>query len=119
MSTTAQQLTVKTLHGSNLACPGEEVIFRCETRGSSTIGWISNSALIQFAQVSRINSTQSGAEGTVATLITNHDENGTRILVSTLRVTVPSVHPISSVTCINDNEARNMTTLQVIGKHFA
>ena len=76
------------LYNGRLACPGDEIIFRCETRGSLTIAWRSAEFIgpggrqLQFANVESSPKSLNGTEDTVATLIDTRDEDGIPVLVS-------------------------------------
>ena len=111
------------LYDGSLACPGDEIIFICETRGSSIIAWGSDEyigpggAQLQFAEVSSASDVRRGIGNTIATLTDNRIESGVRVLTSTLRVIASSMYPNPSVTCIHiDDETSRTANFNVIGK---
>ena len=105
-------------------CPGEIVIFTCETRGSTILAWTSDEyiepggtrlELATFNDVGDIRTSPVNSN-TVATLIDETNENGVDILVSTLRIKAVSEFLDSSVTCIHvDGGTMNTTRVQVLG----
>ena len=119
------QSVSSTLINGTIACPGE-IVFTCETRGSPIIAWSSeeyvapgNVQLAFAGQVNEVGDTRNSTsiQGTVATLTNNMlDENGTRILVSILRIVATTDSPMASVNCIHigDNSI-NTTSFKVIG----
>ena len=125
-SSSAQSLhaTYLDYNDDHFACPGQQIIFTCETRGSSIIAWKSEEFIGSGgAQTQFIQTQNNGSErwygDTVATLVDNRIEGGIRLLVSTLRITAMSMYPNPSVTCIHTDDGNwNTTTFRVIGKHF-
>lgn len=123
-SATGQLLYIQSpaLYNGNLACPGDEVIFVCQTMGSSVIAWTSEEYIgsggtqIQFAAgVRSTNIQQIGT--TIATLTGDRMENGLQVLTSTLRVNVSSMYPNPSVTCHDVGNGTSKTAnFNVIGK---
>ena len=102
-----------TLPEGQLACPGDEVIFTCTIRGSSTltnliISWsspeyIGTNELLQFTTSNMIESSQpSMINGdVVATLTNNTIINGVPLLESQLQIIANKDFSISTVMCYN------------------
>ena len=89
-------------------CPGDEVTFTCETRGSPVIAWssdeyIGSNVQFEFFIVESVGTTHTSPANpnTVVTLINVTTENGVAILVSQLHIIVLSGFLTSSVTCIH------------------
>ena len=105
------------INNGRLVCPGDEITFVCETRGSSTIAWSSEEyigpggAQIPFSAIAVPNNTKYGIGDTVATFTANIPEDG--VLRSTLRVTATLM---SSVRCIHDDESSRTISFSMIGK---
>ena len=111
-------------NNGRLVCPGDEITFVCETRGSSTIAWSSEeyigpgNAQMQFSAIEDPSlpcamCKKDGIGDTIATFIANKLEDGVRVLQSTLRVTATSM---SSVRCIHGDESSRTINFSVIGK---
>ena len=79
-------------HQNQSFCPGEEVIFTCEVRGSATLAWRTRHfeytfGLIEFDILDPINTTLSiASRNIVATLISTTND----VMVSELRIIVQS-----------------------------
>ena len=111
-----------TISLEDLLCPDRNVSFTCEIRGPSpTIQWISHqyidaggSALDFNGLVDRVGATRSQANSnSIATLITNTVENGTRILVSRLNITTSAEFPTASISC--SGSGMTTITIQTLG----
>ena len=107
-------------------CPGEIVIFTCETRGSTILAWTSDEYIesggtrLVLATFNDIGDTSRSPvtvnSNTIATLINKTRENGVDVLVSTLRIRAVSEFLDSSVTCIHvDGGTTNTARVQVLG----
>ena len=121
-----QMIINSTLSEGELPCPGQEVNFTCETRGSRSIAWTSEEYIEQggnplilatfnavgFTRTSPINN------HTVATLINNTIEDGVPVLVTTLRIIVSSQFITFSVSCSRDNGTKTTVRLQLLGKRL-
>ena len=114
------QLLTSSIPDDNLVCPGEPVTFTCVTKGSSTIAWRSEEYIevggtqLQFAVFNNVGDTRTSIvnPNTVATLINKTNEG---VLVSELRIIVQSNIPMSTVTCVTDSGAMNITSFQLTG----
>ena len=102
-------------------CPGEDMIFICETRSSLTQQWRSdeyiNSSLFQFGAHDPI--------GTVLYNPANHDifanftgrrnENGLTVLESQLHIRIGPNASSPSITCVHANGSMDTIVLRVLG----
>ena len=95
-----------TLLEERIACPGSIVEFTCVTTGSTGLIWRSND-FIGAGSTTQLAFSDGDSEGvtrnllnSVATLTRNEEVNGERVLESTLRITVSSSTPSTSVTCV-------------------
>ena len=118
LSVVAQTLTGIT--DGDIFCNGSEVIFTCETRGSTTLTWRSNGIYIQdeisfVATVDNIRDTITGSSNDIVANLTQNDRDG-GVLVSTLRIIVSSVAPSGFVSCIRANGTADRINFTVIGK---
>ena len=115
VSVSCQELR-STLREGNHTCPGEEVIFTCTVRASSTLPvlslalssteYIGEGGSLQFSTANMLGDveTSTGMDGSItatATLTKNTDVNGERILESTLRITAVVA---SMVTCMRGTD---------------
>ena len=109
-------------------CPGEIVIFTCETRGSTILAWTSDEYIepggtrLELATFNDVGDTRTSPVNlnTVATLISETRESGIDVLVSTLRIRALSEFLDSSVTCIHvDGGTMNTTRIQVLGIKYS
>ena len=105
-------------------CPGQVVIFTCETRGSPILAWTSEEYIeqggtqLEFATFNAVNFTRVSPvnPNTIATLIENRNESGVRVLVSTLHIRTLSGFLDSSVTCMHIGDGTtNTSRVQVVG----
>ena len=102
-------------------CPGQVVTFTCETRGSLILAWTSDEYIerggtrLDFATFNNVGYTRISPvnPNTNATLIANFDENGVRVLRSTLRIVTLSGFLNSSVNCLHIGDG-TMNTSRVI-----
>ena len=96
-----------TISTDEITCPGDEVTFTCETRGSSVIAWTSDGYIrdqLEFNAGDSFDETRQDSvdANTIATFINNtREEDGTRVLESQLRIVVSFTSLSSSVTCIH------------------
>lgn len=118
----SQLITVtSTITVGEIVCPGEEVIFTCETRGSLTIAWTSDEYIndrLEFNTGDDLDGVLPGFidRNTMATFVNDTVEGTTRVLVSQLRIIVSSISLTPSVTCIHVRDAIPDTfTFQVLG----
>ena len=96
-----------TLIFTEFAYPGNEVIFSCVAKGSANVIWLSDEYIGDTE--GNENNLTSGDVGipkrissyTEAILVSANNSNGTRILVSKLKINVSSEYPNPSVTCVN------------------
>ena len=96
--------------------------FTCETRGSPILAWTSDEYIerggtqLEFATFNDVNDTRISPVNskTIATLIANFEENGVRVLRSTLRIRALSGFLNSSVNCLGDG-TMNTSRILVIG----
>ena len=103
-------------------CPGESIILTCETRGSSTIAWRSTDYIGDMSdqlEFSRFSSTgvpnNSPVYNTTTAILTaNREDNGVRVLISQLHITVRSDVSSTSVICVRDNEMEDIATLRLL-----
>ena len=118
-----QQGITSTLREGNRTCQGEEVIFTCTLRDSSSLGfewrspgYIADGSPLQFPQGSMIgvdaSSVINGRTTAIATLTNNTIDNGVHVLVTTLRIT--AVEP-STVICSGTNEVTLSIEFSVSG----
>ena len=122
-SVTTQLITLtSTISAGEIICPGEEILFICETRGSSTIAWTSDEYIdgrLEFSTGVSLNDTRQGFidPNTIATFVNSTVEGGTtRVLVSQLRIIVSSISSTPSVTCIHGRDDIPETfAFQVLG----
>ena len=112
-----QEGITSTLREGNRTCLGDEVVFTCTLRGSSSLGfewrsprYIADGSPLQFPSTSMtgvdVPSMINGRTTATARLTRNTLDNGVRVLVSTLRITAAEA---STVTC----EGTNGVTLSV------
>ena len=117
-----QRIISPQLHVSELqnVCPGEEVTFTCETRGSPVITWSSDEYIgirgtqLQFTIIDSVGTTRTSDHvnpNTVATLINVTNENGDDVLVSQLRIVALSGFLTSSVACIDGSSGAINTVM--------
>ena len=122
----SQSLTTTQLYDGRFACPGSEVIFTCETRGSVALAWSSDQYIGRGGEeltFTALVDTDVGimkrsgtVNTTVATLINNTLDNGQRLLVSTLRIVV---YDSNTVTCRHTSDGNvNSTSFRVVGKNI-
>lgn len=104
-----------------LACPGEQIIFTCVTRGSLIISWKSDEYIgaggtrVEFAAVDVGKDVQINPNA-AATLVSAEVINGTRILTSKLTVTATSDYQNPSITCLHVGLLINATiSFQLLG----
>ena len=103
-------------------CPGERIILTCETRGSSTIAWRSMDYIGDMSdqlEFSRFSSTEVPNNSpvyntTTAILTANREDNGVRVLISQLHITVRSDVSSTSAICVHDNGNEAMITLRLL-----
>ena len=106
--------------------PGQTIAYTCETRGSSIIGWSSDAYIGRGTQLEFVTLNSPGSTllsqsipTTIATLVSVRTQNGTVVLISTLRVITSSNFSDASVTCHNVGlDTRNTTTIQLTGTHL-
>ena len=121
MSSQAITLT-STISDGDVVCPGDVVTFTCVTRDSAIIGWnsveyIGSGLQLEFDEGGDRNEIQRGTidSNTVATFISDTLENGMRVLVSRLQITVSSASASPSVTCVHvSNNQPNTSTFRVL-----
>jgi hypothetical protein len=122
----AQSLT-RTLENGQLACRGSRISFTCVTRESGGIAWTSdtyvgpNNFQLRFDDFNSQGSVRTSASNvdTVARLTSNREDQGVRVLESTLSIVLLSDPQTASVTCIHTASGqRNVTNFQVIGTLF-
>ena len=98
-------------------CPGQVLVFTCETRGSIIITWRSVEYIganrLQFSD-GRVVGNEESAGATVANLTRNVVENGERVLESQLRITVGSTISSPSISCARDSGNADSVTLHVL-----
>lgn len=105
-------------------CPGQEVNFICESRGSPTITWSSNEYIdlgsrLQFAAANPVGDRRIGPidPNTIATLVNvSRNSDGQDVLVSRLRIIVTEEYLTFSITCSLDNRTNDSVSLQLLGK---
>ena len=115
-----------TISTDEITCPGDEVTFTCETRGSSVIAWTSDDYIrdqLEFNAGDSFDETRQDSvdANTIATFINNtREEDGTRVLESQLKIVVSSTSLSPSVTCIQvrDNVQESFP-FQVLGIYIS
>ena len=122
----AQEITTNSLVNGRSVCPGSRINFTCETRGSYAIAWSSeeyigsgNAQLLFAAGASNVGdiTRRNNLVEAEAHLTRNDLENGTRVLVSTLYITIQSNPPRATITCMHVGDGTEDTIpFQVTGK---
>ena len=112
-----------TISSGQLVCPGDQVNFTCETRGSDIIAWTSKEyigsggARVEFSFLDV--KTMKVDQNTVATLISADNVNGIRTLISRLTITVSPSYQNPSITCLHVGRLINATISFVVpGKYY-
>ena len=95
-------------------CPGEPVVFRCETRKSSILRWTSDVLIgSNGEQLTFITAFRNGHTLTVGSAIaflkSKECQNGSCTLVSLITVYVPEDTVPSILSCHSDNQTVNVT----------
>ena len=110
---------ISALANQESLCPGDRIILTCETRGSPIIAWRSTDYVggindqLEFSQLSSVGSIRSSSVyDTTATLTANREDNGVRVLISQLHITVRSDVLSTSAICVHDNGNEDMITLR-------
>ena len=119
--------------GDRDVCPGPSYDFECETRGSSSLAWMSDEYIgsggadLQFIHSSPVGTMKKSAlhPNVFAILTANKLENGVRVLNCVLNISLPSDMNVSaivghrqSVTCVNRGLSRSTTAnLRITGMY--
>ena len=109
-----------TVRDEFLVCSGQEVVFKCVTRGSLIIAWSSEEYIgtsgirLVFTEDGQPQMRKNSAinSGTFAVLV-NVDDSEPPILESQLHINISSDHPTLSVACESDNAPPNSATYPV------
>ena len=115
-----------TLYGDQIAYVDEMIVFTCVVRGSDNMAWTSEEYIgirgqqLPFAAAEPAGTVRraTGNSQTVATLVTAVN-TGEVMIVSELRITITSTHPLASVQCISrgtDIVTMNSISFQLAGK---
>jgi hypothetical protein len=112
---------ISTLLERNYTCEGEEIIFTCTLRGSVALAWSSPGYIgdgnpLQFSAGSMVGVDVTrmidGKITATARLTRNTNDNGVRVLESTLRITADVA---SVVTCMSANGGTESIEFSVSG----
>ena len=117
-----------TINDGDIVCPGQVIIFTCETIGTEALAWFSvdyigeGSRRLEFRTFDTLNLSRMGAvPGTVAVLIKNTTVNGTiNVLISqlTIRVSDSDVFSSQNVICLHVRDNMRQTiNFRSFGKH--
>ena len=104
-------------------CPGDQVNFTCETRGSDIIAWISEEYInrggtrVEFAAFD-VGVTMQIGQNAVITLVSADVFNGIRVLTSQLMITVSPLYQNPSITCLHVDFLINATVSFVVPGKF-
>lgn len=103
----------------HMLCPGDTIMFNCETRGSPalTLRWRSDEYDIQitFSTPDRVGTRRSDAISNISAILTeNTMEDGQHVLVSNLNITVTAESPTASVSC-SDSANTSSFDFQLLG----
>ena len=123
------QELASTLREGNRTCPGEEVIFNCTIRGSSTLPvlalewrsaeYIGQDGSLQLSTADSLGaveeSVMDGIITATATLISSTNIGGMLILASTLRIVA---NEASVVTCSGTNEVTESIEFSISGTYI-
>ncbi|MCG8621744.1 MAG: hypothetical protein MJE68_07065 [Proteobacteria bacterium] len=107
-----------------MVCPGQEINYTCETRGSQTLAWASDEYIeadgsqLDFATFNTVGDTRTSPvnPNTVATLINKTNETGKVILESQLRIVVSPQIATFTITCLMDDGNKRNISLQLLGE---
>ena len=118
------QTISSTVTDGEFVCPGQEITFNCETRGSQFVAWTSNEYIesdgtrLDFAQFNTVGQTKTSPinPNTIATLINKTNETGVDLLVSQLRIIILQQFDTLSVSCSRDNGTERTINLRLLGK---
>ena len=112
-------MVATTISDKQVVCPGDQVNFTCETRGSDIIAWTSKEYInrggtrVDFAAFN-VGVTMRIGKNTVATLVSADVINGIRVLVSQLMITVSPLYQNPSITCLHVGLLINATVSFVV-----
>ena len=112
-----------TISDKQPVCPGDQVNFTCETRGSDIIAWISKEYINRGGTRVEFTAFDMGAimrfgQNTVATLVSAEIINGIRVLKSQLMITVTPLYQNPSITCLHVGLLINATVSFVVPGEF-
>ena len=106
--TTAQQnvILTSTLPDDLIVLPEQELVFTCVARGARILQWSSDQYISNIGHNIQIRNNSSGMDVTRgsarAILVNATEENGMPVLVSELRITTSTQHPVATIQC-DDN----------------
>ena len=127
LAISAENVTItSTISSERLVCPGDQVNFTCETRGSDIIAWTSveyinpqtGGTRIEFSAFD-VGVIKQIDQNTVATLVSAESINEVRVLTSRLTIIVSPLYQNPSIACLHVGRLINATVSFVVPGKFS